>query len=259
MTRTLLPLAALAAFLTAAGCADALTFSKTERAQGRIALSEGDHESATLIFRNQVRRAPKDYKAHFHLGEARWAAGRYPEALQSYRAALDVMALSPSGRSDDEYRTLIVEEYARALAEVDADGSLVASIEDNSTGDVWKKLLAAQAHAKAGRPDAAIAAFRAARGLDRDNAHVAKAYGLYLESIRQDAAAEEVLRRAYALAPQDAQVAAALVRLGVVPGPAILSKNALARPAVPLGPLPEIDLSKPQPADAPDNAAARLN
>ena len=256
MTRTLLPLAAAALLL--AGCADALTFSKSERAEGRIALSEGDHETAAMIFRNQVRRSPNDYKAHFHLGEARWSAGRYPEALQSYRTALDVMALSPSGRGDVEYRTLIVEEYARALAEVDADGSRVAAIEQNSTGDVWRKLLVAQAHAKAGRPDAAIAAFRAARGLDRDNAHVAKAYGLYLESIRQDAAAEEVLRRAYALAPQDAQVAAALVRLGVVPGPAILSKNNLARPLVPLGPLPEIDLTKEPPAPA-QNAAATLN
>lgn len=231
---------------TAAGCADALTYSTTERAEGRIALEEGDHEQAAMVFANQARRNPRDYKAHFHLGEARWAAGRYPEALRSYKTALDVMSLTPRGQNDREYRILILNEYARALAEVDTDGSLLAQIEKTSAGNKQKKLLIALAHAEAGRPDPAIGSFRSAMRLDRmsedQDPQIAKSFGLYLESIQQEAFAEEVLRRAYSLAPGDEEVAAALRRLGVVPGPAILSKNDLVPPVVPRGPIPQMRL-----------------
>lgn len=244
---TLLILAA--GSFAAAGCSDAITFSKTERAEGRIALQEGDHEQAAMVFANQIRRNPRDYRAHFHLGEARWAAGRYPEALRSYKTALDVMALTPRGQHDEEYRHVIINEYARALAQVDTDGSQLAQIEKVSAGNKHKKLLIALTHAKAGRPDPAIGSFRSAMRLDRmseeQDPQIAKRFGLYLESIRQNDMAREALRRAYALAPSDEEVAAALRRLGVIPGPAILSKNDLATPAMPLGPLPQVRLKDP--------------
>ncbi len=83
LSTPLLAATVVASGLALGGCADSLTFSKTERAEGRIALSEGDHETASLIFANQVRRSPRDYRAHFHLGEARWAAGHQPEAVRS--------------------------------------------------------------------------------------------------------------------------------------------------------------------------------
>ena len=53
-----------------------------------------------------------------------------------------------------------------------------------------------------------------------------------------------MLRRAYAINPNDEQVAAALRRIGVVPGPSLKDRNALATPPVPLGPIPEVDWSK---------------
>ncbi len=234
---------ASAAVFSFAGCADALTFSKTERTQGRIALQEGDYEEAAITFANQVRRNPKDYRAHFHLGEARWSAGRFPEAVRSYMTALDVMEFSPRGQSDPEFKLIIIDELAGALAEVDHDGHQLAEIERLATGNKTKKLLVALTHGKAGRPDAAIASFREARSLDRTDPQIAKSFGLYLEGIQQELAAEEMLRRAYALNPQDEEVAAALRRLGIIPGPAILSKNQLTRPTMPLGPLPQVSLS----------------
>ena len=263
-------LALAAAALAAGGCADAFTYSKSERAAARIALSEGDDEGAAMTFLDQTRRNPRDYKAHFHLGEARWAAGRYPEALRSYKTALDVMKLTPRGQNDDEFRALITSEYARALAEVDTDGTQLATIEKTSAGNKQKKLLIALTHAKAGRPDAAIGAFTSAMRLDRasdeQDPFIAKSFGLYLEGIQQDDMAEQVLRRAYSIAPGDEEVAAALRRLGIVPGPAILSKNDLAKPAMPLGPLPQIkvkvaeDGSAETPtAAAPQDAAGELN
>ena len=262
-TKSLVAAAVVAAgLLSGAGCADSITFSKSERAEGRIALAEGDHESASIIFANQVRRSPRDYKAHFHLGEARWAAGHRPEAVRSYMTALDVMPLSPRGRADDEYRFLIVNSLAFALAQTDTDGTQLAEIERLSKGDKVKKLLVAMTYAKAGEPDAAIAAFESARRLDRQDPQIVKAYGLYLESIRQEEAAEQMLRRAYSLDPQDEEVAAGLRRLGIIPGPAILSKTQLATPAMPLGPLPPVKVKvvrEGESAAAPTDPQAGLN
>lgn len=231
--------------LLAVGCADAITFTKSDRARARIALTDGDHETASEVFQRQVQNNPRDYRAHVHLGQARLAAGNETAALRSFRTALDVLPLTPIGRTDTEYRQLIINEYARTLADVDTDGTMTDELDRRAKGDVTMKLLVARTHGEAGRPDAAIASFQEARRLDREDQIVAKQYGLYLESIRQDAAAEEVLRRAYALDSRDTEVAAALRRLGIVPGPAILSRNDLAKPKIPLGPLPEVKLHDP--------------
>lgn len=226
------------------GCADAFTYSRTETAHGRTILEEGDHEEAALIFANQVRRSPKDYRAHYHLGEARLAGGRPGEAIRSFKTGLEVMPLTHRGQADDEYRFYLVDALSGALAEYDADGSQLAQIERKSTGDKTAKLLVAMTHAKAGRPDNAVAAFGEASTLDRRDPQIAKQYGLYLASIRQEQAAEQQLRRAYRLNTQDEEVAAALRRLGVVPGPAVMSSTELSKPPVPLGPLPEIKWSE---------------
>src|SRR5690606_19948825 len=86
-------------------------------------------------------------------------------------------------------------------------------------------------------------AFQEAINLDRSDPQPVKQFGLYLESIAQADAAEQQLRRAYRLNTQDEEVAAALRRLGVVPGPAILSATELSKPKIPLGPIPEVKWS----------------
>ncbi|MBV8782448.1 MAG: hypothetical protein JO353_13715, partial [Phycisphaerae bacterium] len=49
---------------------------------------------------------------------------------------------------------------------------------------------------------------------------------------------------AYALNSTDNQVNAALRRIGIIPGPSIMDQDALAKPLLPRGPLPEVDLGK---------------
>ncbi|MEM1012818.1 MAG: tetratricopeptide repeat protein [Planctomycetota bacterium] len=235
-----------AAALLAGGCTSAITFSTTERSMGRIALNEGDYETAAEIFSEHVANNPRDYKAHTHLGQTRLAAGNNKAALASFRTALDTRVMTARGRADKPYRELIIDEYARTLALIDADGTMTATLDSQSSGDVEKKLIVAKAFANAGQPDSAIAAFQSARRLDKRDLFVAKSFGLYLESIRQDIAAEEMLTQAYRIEPSDNEVAAGLVRLGIVPGPAILSRNELAKPKVPLGPLPQVRMATPE-------------
>lgn len=235
------------------GCADTFTSTRSETTIGQTLYAEGDTEEATMIFANQVRRAPKNYKAHYHLGQARLASGRSGEAIRSFKTGLEVMPLTQHGQDDREYRFKLVDALSGALAEHDADGSQLAQIERKSKGDKWMKLLVAMTYAKAGQPDHAIQSFTEATTLDRDDPEIAKQYGLYLESIAQAEPAERQLRRAYRLNTQDEQVAAALRRLGIVPGPAILSATELSKPALPLGPIPEIKVGL-KPA-APDPSA----
>ena len=226
--------------LLATGCTGAMTFTKTERTEGRVMLQEGDADGAAMIFAEQVDRNPKDFRAHYHLGEAQWGQGRYPEAIQSFRTALEVRNVTPAGKNDDEYRLAIIDALATALAEYDTDGTTLATYEHSEQGMTPDRaLLVAKTHARAGRPEEAIAAYRVAVKTDPEDQQIVKDYGLYLESLQQEAAAEAVLRIAYRLNTADEDVAAALLRLGVVPGPAILSRSELSTPYTPLGPLPE--------------------
>ena len=66
---------------------------------------------------------------------------------------------------------------------------------------------------------------------------------LYLEQLGQTKRADGELRRAYTLNSKDEEVAAALRRLGVVPGPSLKGEDGLEKPVLPLGPLPEVDLT----------------
>ena len=246
---------ALLAGTAVVGCADAVTFSHSETSTGRVLLSEGEGEEAAVIFANQVRRNPKDYEAHYHLGLARLQSGRSAEAIRSFKTALEVMPLTLSGRDDDEMRFYIIDALSGALAEHDTDGSQLAQIEAKSKGNQAYKLLIAMTYAKSGHPDSAIESFNEAVALDRQDPQAPKQYGLYLESIAQSDQAVYQLKRAYRLNTQDEEVAAALLRLGIVPGPAILSATELSKPMVPLGPIPEYKWRE-KPAQTPQADAA---
>ncbi len=240
------------------GCADTVTFSRSENAVAGTLLSEGEADEAAIIYANQVRRSPKDYRAHYNLGRAQAATGRTEEAIRSFRTALEVMPLTHSGQNDDQFRFFIVDELSSALAEHDSDGAQLTAIEGRSSGDKTLKLLVAMTYAKGGDPDNAIRTFNEAVLLDRDDPQIPKQFGLYLESIAQADYAQQQLRRAYRLNSQDEEVAAALRRLGIIPGPAILSATQLSKPTVPLGPLPEVKWEKQaqqQGADAGEGTA----
>jgi tetratricopeptide (TPR) repeat protein len=99
-------------------------------------------------------------------------------------------------------------------------------------------------HRYSGDADAAIAAYDQAALMDPTNFWIAKDYGLYLEQLGQGRMADPHLRRAYALNSTDEDVAAALRRLNVVPGPSLKEQQDLVNRPVPKGPIPPIDMSK---------------
>jgi hypothetical protein len=77
---------------------------------------------------------------------------------------------------------------------------------------------------------------------------------MYLERFGQKERARLPLKNAYAMNSNDQEVADALRRVGVVPGPSLKPEDQLAKPLVPIGPIPPIHFggnSNQSTADAP--------
>jgi tetratricopeptide (TPR) repeat protein len=98
----------------------------------------------------------------------------------------------------------------------------------------------AKIHRFRGDPDSAVDAYNRAALKDPKDYSLIKEYGLYLEQIGQAQKAEYQLRKAYAMKNTDEEVAAALRRVGVIPGPAIKDEKDLVGPPVPKGPIPPV-------------------
>jgi hypothetical protein len=67
-----------------------------------------------------------------------------------------------------------------------------------------------------------------------------------LEELGQTSDADLELRRAYRMNEKDPEILAALRRVGTEPGPALKEQKQLARPIVPRGPIPQLDLKMPR-------------
>jgi hypothetical protein len=93
-------------------------------------------------------------------------------------------------------------------------------------------------------PDMALDYYNRSTIDDPKNFDYAKEYALYCEQLQQKDRAQAALKHAYTLNSKDKEVADALRRLGIVPGLSLLDKNDLAKPLLPKGPIPELDLSK---------------
>ena len=101
--------------------------------------------------------------------------------------------------------------------------------------DAW---LRAKVHRYSGDADAALEAYTQASLQDPNDFYIAKDYGLYLEELGQAQTADVQLRRAYRMNSRDQEVAAALTRLGTVPGPALKEKKRAGEAADPARPDP---------------------
>ena len=96
-----------------------------------------------------------------------------------------------------------------------------------------------------GDADAALVAYAQASLLAPTDFYIAKDYGLYLLQLSQTERAKAELRRGYALNGNDSQLADALRRVGVIPGPSLKNEKDMVQPAVPVGPIPEVELALP--------------
>lgn len=239
-----LSLSVLAVGWISGGCAEVVASSKHSREEGQKLYAEGNYVDAAGAYRNATRKDPTDYRAYYGLGQSYDSTNSYHQAIQAYKTALDVQKRSLPGREDEAMRVKIIDALAQSMAK-GRDRTL------DDTGSAGKpqtaeaKYIQAKAFAYMGDADSAIDTYHQAVLLDRKDFAIAKDYGLYLEQIpgmRDDATRQ--LKRAYQLNNKDQQVIAALRRQGVVPGPSLKDQEQLAKPSVPKGPLPEMDVKK---------------
>lgn len=243
------------------GCGDALSHSAPPRRDGVKLLNEGRYAEAAGAFNAAVKSNPRDHYSFFYLGECYEQLGDPHRAIQAYQTSLAVMPYSIHDRGDRAFREKLTDRLANAIASSPTPETQIAAIErraqaENSARDYY---LLARIHISAGDADSAIDAYNRAMLADPRDQQIARSYGLWLESIGQTKPAERPLRIAYSLNDKDQDVIAALGRLGIIVGPSLKDENQLASPAIPKGPIPELQMpgrSTP-PANQPSAVAPR--
>ena len=239
-----LSLLALSLGYAAGGCAEVTASSKHSREAGQKLYADGNYVDAAGAYRNAVRKDPTDYRAYYGLGQSYDASQSYHQAIQAYRAALDVRMRTAPGREDQAMRVKIIDALAQSMAKA-YDRTIQDGGSPNQPQTAENKFIQAKAFAYMGDADSAIEAYNKAVLLDRKDFAIAKDFGLYLEKIPgMQTDSTRQLKRAYSMNDKDQEVIAALRRQGVVPGPSLKEVNQLASPAVPKGPLPEMDVKR---------------
>jgi tetratricopeptide (TPR) repeat protein len=232
------------ALMGLSGCADMMTYSRDAQVEGETLYKKGDYANAAGAFRNSVRQNPRNYQGYYQLGNCYYNLGQNQLAIASYKTARQTIDVTIEGRYDTETREKILNGLAAAIARSDQRDAETDTIqreaEANQSAESW--YLLARVYEIRGDADSAIDAYNRAALLDPKNFTIAKNYGLYAERIGQPQRADAPLRRAYELNPKDQEVAAALRRIGVVPGPGLLTEGDLARPLIPRGPIPSANI-----------------
>lgn len=226
-----------------AGCGDTFSYTVTTKQEGMSFYQQGAYIDAAGAFQNVVRSEPRDYEARYYLASSHARMGNYQQAIQSYRATLDAMDLTFEGKRDHAFRATVVDGLAQAIAGSEQRHIELEQLETEartkSSAELY--MILAKSYRYAGDPDTALNRYSQAALLAPDNAQVLKEYGLFLEQVGQVETALTPLRRSNAIDPEDVEVANALRRHGIVPGPSLKEREELAKPLMPTGPIPDVD------------------
>lgn len=212
------------------------------RQQGIEKYDKSDYINAASDFKEALRQEPGDYTSRYYLGECYDHMGHPQQAIEEYRTTLTNMVHSLEGKGDTQMHAKVLEALAQAIAhEPDHNGDVAIIERQERTPE--NAILLARISRYSGDADTALMHYQEAQQIDPASQPIAKEYGIYLEQLGQTKRADWQLRHAYAMNTRDEEVAAALRRLGVVPGPSLKSEDQLEKPFLPLGPLPEVDLT----------------
>lgn len=244
------------AFL-AGGCNEVMVNTLATRNQGIRQYNEGDYADAAGTFRLTLHNNPSDYPSHYYLAQCLAKLGSYDQAIQQYKTTLELMNVDLVGKEDHVFRMQTIDRLAAAIvASRDLDPKNIV-VKDSPP--VENQLLIAKVNRGAGDVDAALEAYQQAAMLAPNDFDIAKEYSLYLLMAGQNDKARPELRRAYTLNPNDQEIASGLRRVGVVPGPSLKPAKDMVQPIVPVGPIPEVEVSVPaadHPARTGGSAAA---
>jgi tetratricopeptide (TPR) repeat protein len=216
-------------------------FSQKSHVEGARLYNVGDYDGAAGAYQNAIKAEPRDYKAYYSLACCYDAQKDYEKAIHAYRTSLDVMALTFAGQHDGDFRLKVLDGLAKSIAhgathQTELD---LAEKDARTKHEAEPYFLVAKIYRYSGDADSAVENYNKAAMMEPDNVHIIRELGLYFEQLGQMQRAEPALRRAYALGADDAEMTAAMRRLGIIPGPAIKAKKDLVQPVMPQGPIPD--------------------
>jgi tetratricopeptide (TPR) repeat protein len=228
------------------GCSGFLTKYEDRQTQGLRLYQEKNYTEAAGAFRNAVRKDPRDYKSQYYLAVSCDAEQRYQEAIEAYRACLDIMKVTYDGQDDVKFRQKALDGLAITVAKADTHDTQINAFEKQAktSRKAEDYFLLAKIFRYRQDADMALENYNHAILLDNRNFPMLKEYGLYLLQLNQSQRAMSTLSQAYRVNDKDEQVIGALRQLGVVPGPSLKEQDELAQPIIPKGPIPPLDLQK---------------
>jgi tetratricopeptide (TPR) repeat protein len=240
LTRAVVAAGLLAASVVVGGCAEMTSTSGRSRREGMYQYENKQYPEAAGAFANAVRKNPRDYKSHYHLGNSYVEMGQFQQAVHAYKASLDTQYTTLAGREDVDQRPATLSALANAIARSDTRDVELNLVEQNARNgqSAENYFLLAKIYRNRGDADLAVDAYNRASLIEPKNFHIQKDYGLYLEQLGQAQQAEAALRKAYVLRESDTEVNTALRRIGVIPGPGLKDQRELASPPMPKGPIP---------------------
>lgn len=233
----------LGALLCSAGCSDVITYARDSREKGLTYYRQSDYENAAGAFKNAVRQDPADYYSHYYLGSCYDRGKAYHQAIQQYKTCLRIMENSLGGKDDVAFRMQVLDDLGGAIARGE-DRSIETTALSEGPKTAEDSFLLAKVYRLTGDADSAVEAYDHASLLTPKNFYIAKEYGIYLAKLGQTERAGKELRIAYAINDKDQQVIDGLRQVGVVPGPGLKDEKDLAKPIIPEGPIPNVDVTK---------------
>jgi tetratricopeptide (TPR) repeat protein len=242
-------LAVLGLSLALTGCSDVITYADRNRDVGMQAYQEQDYTKAAGAFRSALKQDPRDYMSHYYLGLSYMELKNYQQAVVAFRSCLKTQNVTLAGQEDNATRLKAIDGLAQAIVKSDDGDQEVNRVEQAARAGKGPEaarqfFILGKVYRYRMLPDMALDYYNRATIDDPKNFDYAKEYALYCEQLQQKDRAQEALKHAYTLNSKDKEVADALRRMGIVPGLSLMDKNDLAKPLLPKGPIPELDLSK---------------
>jgi Flp pilus assembly protein TadD len=223
-----------------------MTNTRADRDHGLKLYNEGQYADAAGAFRETIRHNPADLQSHLYLAQSLDHLGAYEQAVEQYRTTLKIMETSLEAQGNRPLRLKTLNQLADVIIKTQ-DHDQRASILLHGGHNAEDQFLLAKVDRRLGDADSAIEAYHQATLLDPKDSEIRKEFGSYLAQLGQTEQARTELKKAYALKPDDEETASALRRVGVVPGPSLKDESDMARPGIPVGPLPELQLGQQQP------------
>ncbi len=233
----------LGALLCSAGCSDVITYARDSREKGLTYYRQADYENAAGDFKNAIRQDPADYYSHYYLASCYDREKAYHQAIQQYKTCLQIMEHSLGGKDDIAFRMQVLNDLGGAIARGE-DRSIETTALSQGPKTAEDSFLLAKVYRLTGDADSAVESYDQASLLAPKNFYISKEYGLYLAQLGQNERAGKALRVAYAINGKDQQVIDGLRQVGVVPGPGLKDEKDLAKPIIPEGPIPNVDVTK---------------